>query len=183
MVLGSGAIGCALLVRGDVAPDLKLGRRARPLGPLTRLIAAPRDIVFDVIADPYLQRTARALSSELKVLERGGDMVLAEHYTKTSFGLTATTTETVHFERPSRVTFRLVRGPVPHVVETFELVPDGDRTELRYVGELGTDLWAVGAWWGDQVASVWERTVDASMARIAAEAERRAQVGGRHSPE
>jgi hypothetical protein len=27
----------------------------------------------------------------------------------------------VRFERPERITFRLVRGPVPHVVETYEL--------------------------------------------------------------
>ena len=31
--------------------------------------------------------------------------------------------ETVRFERPHRVSFRLVKGPVPHVLERFELRP------------------------------------------------------------
>ena len=133
-------------------------------------------MVFDVIAAPYLGRTPRALGAELKVLERGADMVLAEHYTKTSFGLTATTTETVRFERATKVTFHLVRGPVPYVHETFRLAACDEGTELHYEGELGTDLWAVGAWWGSQVGPKWVRAVEGSMAAIAAEAERRATV-------
>jgi hypothetical protein len=47
-------------------------------------------------------------------------MVLAAHYTTTG-RLTTTTVETVRFQRPHLVTFRLLRGPVPHVLETFEL--------------------------------------------------------------
>ena len=154
VIIGAAGVGYSLVVRGAIAPDLNVGRRTRTLGPIKRRVAAPPDVVFDVIADPYLRRTPRALGGELKVSERGSDMVLAEHYTKTSFGLTATTLETVRFERPNRVTFRLVRGPVPHVGETFELTPSGDETEFRYDGELATDLWAAGAWWGKQVASV-----------------------------
>ena len=50
-------------------------------------------------------------------------MVLAAHYTR-SGRLTTTTVETVRFERPERIWFRLLRGPVPHVLERFEL----DRT-------------------------------------------------------
>ena len=37
-----------------------------------------------------------------------------------------------------------MRGPVPHVVETFVLTEAGKTTELVYSGELGTDLWAPG---------------------------------------
>ena len=70
--------------------------------------------------------------------------MLAAHYTR-AYGLTATTIETVRFEPPERVHFRLVRGPVPHVVETFELRDVGGATELEYTGELGTDLWVLGA--------------------------------------
>ena len=163
----------ALIVRGDIAPNLRIGRRTRNLGPIRLHVAASPEEVFDVIASPYLGRTPKALGAELKVLERGTDMVLAEHYTKTLFGLTSTTTETVRFERPTRITFQLVRGPVPHVGETFELVPSGEGTEFRYSGDMTTDLWAVGAGWGKMVASTWERTVRTSMAKIVAEAERR----------
>jgi hypothetical protein len=164
----------ALLIQGRINPDLGIGRRTRPLGPLTRHIDAPPEVVFDVIAAPYLGKTPRAMASKLKVLERGSDMVLAAHYTKTTFGLTATTVETVRFERPGKVYFQLVRGPVPAVSESFELVADGTGTLFHYTGELGTDLWALGSRWGDRVAAAWESAVASSVASITAEAERRA---------
>lgn len=109
-------------------------------------------------------------------LERGADLVLAAHYTPLPAGLVATTVETVRFERPHRIDFRLVRGPVPHVVETFELRSVGDATEFVYSGELGTDLWGAGSWWGDRVAARWERAVEQSIASVKAESERRSRA-------
>ncbi len=108
------------------------------------------------------------------MVERGDDLVLAAHHTR-AYGLTATTLETVRFEPPERVHFRLVRGPVPHVVETFTLGEVGDDTELEYAGELGTDLWTLGQLWGAAVARTWEATVEASLESIRVEAERRAK--------
>ena len=116
-------------------------------------IAAPRETVFDVIAACL---TPRALGAKLEVLEHGSDMVLAS-FTPLGAGLTATTVETVRFERPERVAFRLVRGPVPHVLETFELREMDGGTELEYRGELGTDLWRVGSWWGEHVAAAMRK--------------------------
>lgn len=173
--IASAAGGYALLVRGALTLDLELGRRIRPLGPITRTIAAPPDTVFDVIADPYLDRTPRAMQTELQVLERGTDMVLAAHFT-TVGRLTTTTVETVRFERPHRVSFRLVRGPVPHVLESYELHETPQGTEFVYTGELGSDLWQLGEWWADRVAQPWERTVARSLDSIQAEAERRAHT-------
>jgi hypothetical protein len=170
------AIGYRLVVRGALTLDLGLGRRVRPLGPISVHVDAPREAVFDVIAAPYLEKMPRSMASKLQVLERGSDMVLAAHFTPVTAGLTATTVETVRFERPERVAFRLLRGPVPHVIETFELRNTGRGTELDYRGELGTDLWALGSWWGEQVAGPWERTVADSLEGIKAEAERRAGV-------
>lgn len=164
-----------LLVRGSLTLDLRLGRRLRPLGPITWTIAAPRETVFAVIAAPYLGRTPRALEKKLRVIERGEAMVLAEHYTPVS-GMIATTLETVRFSSPERVDFRLVRGPVPHVVEHFLLRERDGGTELEYGGELGTDLGSLGAVWGDLVAQSWEKTVRASVESIRAEAERRARA-------
>jgi hypothetical protein len=89
-------------------------------------------------------------------------------------GFVATTVETVRFEPPSRIRFRLVRGPVPHVVEEFALEETPEGTELEYHGELGTDLWALGRWWGDRVASRWQAAVQASLESVKLEAERRA---------
>ena len=175
LLLGSGLVTglYALVVRGDLALDVGVGRRVRALGPQEIHIHAPRDVVFEVISGPYL-RTPRAMRAKLEVLERGADMVLAAHHTPVAFGLTATTTETVRFEPPGRIEFRLVRGPVPHVVETFELREEGEKTELVYTGELGTDLWALGERWGVLVARSWEKTVAASLASTKEEAERRA---------
>lgn len=153
--------------------DLGVARRTRPLGPLELDVAAPRDVVFDVIEQPYLTRTTRAMQAKVRVLERGADMVLAAHYTPVRGPLVATTVETVRFTRPERVDFRLVRGPVPYVVETFELVEYQGVTRFAYRGEMGTDLGPLGERWGALVARTWQRTVAASMASVKQEAERR----------
>jgi len=175
-VLGGLAGGFILLVRGAVTIDLGLGRRTRELGPLTTAILAPPEVVFDVIAAPYLGRTPRAMADKLRVVERGDDMVIAEHFTAVLGGrMAATTVESVRFERPHFVHFRLLRGPVPLGTETFELKSGngGATTDFEYRGELSTDLWSVGAWWGQIVARRWETAVSDSLHSIRAEAERR----------
>jgi len=175
---GAGLGAYVLVVRGALTVDLGIGRSVRPLGPLSCTIAAPRELVFDVIAAPYLDRTPRALGRKLRVLERSDTMVLAEHFTQVGPFVT-TTVETVCFDRPERVRFRLVRGPVPYVVETFELRQTEHGTRLEYSGELGTDLWSVGRVWGAATARIWEAAVRTSLDAVAAEAERRASGGSR----
>ncbi len=176
---GMAGLGYYLTVTGKLTADTGWGRRGRPLGPFSVQIDAPATTVFDVVATPYLGRTPRAMAGKLRVLERGTDMVLAEHYTPVHGGrLTATTVETVTFDRPRRVAFRLVRGPVPHVTEEFMLSEHDGATELAYAGEPGADFGAAGQWWAGQVAAPWEAAVRASFAAIKAEAERRAGPGG-----
>ena len=172
--VGLAGLGYRLLVSGGLTADTGWGRRLRPLGPLSLDIAAPPEMVFDVIATPYLGRTPRAMQDKVDVVERASDMVLAAHHTPVRRGLVATTLETVRFQRPDRVDFRLVRGPVPHVAEHFLLHRRDAGTTLEYGGELGTDFGPVGSWWGNQVAAKWEATVQASLTSIAAEAERQA---------
>jgi hypothetical protein len=176
-VLGGTALGLyALVARGALTLDLGVGRSVRPLAPITVNIDAPREVVYEVIAAPYLGRTPRALEQKLQVVERGTDMVLAAHLTAVG-RLVATTLETVRFEPPSAVHFRLVRGPVPHVVERFEMNESAGGTALAYSGDLGTDLWALGRWWGRRVAPRWEAAVRSALAAIKSEAERRASSG------
>lgn len=163
-----------LFARGALTIDVGVGRRVRPLGPRSWDIRAPREVVFDVIAGPYLEQTPRGLDDKLHVWMRGSDVVLAEHRTPVRCGVT-TTVETVKFERPLRIDFRLVRGPVPHVVESFVLDAADGGTRLTWDGELGTDFWALGSRWGDLVARAWEKAVDASLRAVTTEAERRAQ--------
>jgi hypothetical protein len=177
---GAAAAGYVGLVTGACPLDFGVGRRARPLGPQFVEIGAPREVVFDVVTEPYLGQVPRALAGKLRVLERGGDMVLAAHFTPLGgrLGLVAQTVETVRFTRPERVDFRLVRGLVPHVVEAFVLTeqPDGAGTRLAYHGEIAADLWRLGQWWSGLVADRWEQTVAGSLAAVKAEAERRARA-------
>lgn len=168
------------LVTGACPIDLGVGRRTRGLGPIVIDIDAPRDVVFDVIAQPYTGRAPRAMRQKVEVLETGDGMVLAAHFTPAG-RLVAKTTETVRFDRPTRVDFRLVRGPVPYMTESFVLTEPTDpadgrgrTTRLEYRGEMATDLWGIGRWWGDLVAEQWERAVAETLDAVAEEAARRA---------
>ena len=164
------------LVTGAVTLDLGVGRRLRPLGPLEVRVAAPRQVVYDVATAPYVVRPTRAMREKVQVLERGAGMVLAAHRTPIGGRLVATTTETVTFDPPGRIGFRLLRGPVPHVVESFRLTEvDPGTTLLRYEGEIGADLGALGRRWSDLVARTWEDTVRSSLEQIRTEAERRSR--------
>jgi hypothetical protein len=175
---GAAGLGYYLAVTGKLTIDTGWGRRVRPLGPFSVQIAAPASTVFDVIAAPYLGRTPRAMAGHLRVIQRGKDMVLAEHRTPVHGGrITAVTLETVTFDRPHRVTFRLVRGPVPHVAEEFTLTGHDGATRLEYTGELGTDFGVAGQWWAGRVAPAWEAAVRTSFLGIQAEAERRTRPG------
>jgi len=106
---GLAGLGYYLVVTGKLTVDTGWGRRVRPLGPFGVEVAAPAITVFDVIAAPYLGRTPRAKAGKLQVLDRGTDMVLAEHYTPVHHGrLTAATLETVNIRpaAPDRVPAR-----------------------------------------------------------------------------
>jgi hypothetical protein len=179
--VGAGLGAYVLAVRGSLCLDVGVGRSIRSLGPFSWRISAPRELVFEIIETPYLERTPRALASKILVLERTEDMVLAAHFTPVG-PLVATTVETVRFERPERVHFRLVRGPVPYAKEVFELSETDGETTLVYSGELGADLWALGRPWSAATARVWEAAVRHSLDAVKAEAERRARSIRRGAP-
>lgn len=177
--LGTGAALAAAgayvgVVTGRITIDLGVGRRTRPLGPITFDIAAPRETVFAVAAAPYAERRPRAMQEKVEILGREGRALLAAHHTPVGFGLTATTVETVVLEEPDCIGFQLVRGPVPHVAETFVFEPTETGARLTYTGELATDLWRLGELWGDLVARSWIAAVEQSLDTIRAESERRA---------
>lgn len=160
-----------LTVTGRLTVDIGLGRRIRPLTAPSRRIDAPPETVFDQLAAPYLlDSPPRALREKVTVLDRSSELVVAAHRTRVG-PMTTVTVEAVSFERPNRIGFRLLRGPVPHVREWFELRDADGGTELSYTGELGTDLWVLGRLWGWAVAREWQRTVTASMEGVAVSSE------------
>ena len=62
--LGAAGVGIwAGLVRGSLTIDLGKGRTVQPLGPLTWRIAAPRELVYEVLSSPYLERTPKVLTN------------------------------------------------------------------------------------------------------------------------
>ncbi len=173
--------GMFLVSRGRIHLDLGWGRSLHPLGPITVQINAPRDLVFEQISGPYLGQTPAALRSKLKVLEKGSNLVIAEHRTKLPL-MDAVTVEAVQFYAPGRITFRLLQGPVPQVSEEFLLEEIGSETALSYRGELGADLWLLGRIYGGSIVRpAWERTVVASMEEIKKGAERRSAARRRRS--
>jgi Polyketide cyclase / dehydrase and lipid transport len=176
ILAGAGATLYQWLVKGALTLDTGIGRTHLPLGPIETDIAADAETTFEVIAAPYLGKTPQAMEEKFHVLERGTDMVLAEHFTEVGNGMKATTMETVRFERPNRIYFRLVRGPVPEVTEIFDLEPSETGTAFTYTGTLGTDFWGLGEAWGRVVARKWEQAVRESVDGIKSEAERRAKT-------
>jgi hypothetical protein len=151
---------------GRLTLDLGWGRSVHPLGPLEVTVEAPKEVVYEVVASPYLGRTPRKLRSELEVLEQGTDLVVAAHHTGLSW-LTSTTVESVRFDRPERISFRLLRGVAPSVTEEFRFEETDGGTGFSYRGELAMDFWSLGRTAGRRlVAPTWERAVRRHMQRV-----------------
>ncbi len=163
LVGGAGTL-VALMARGRLTLDTGWGRTVTPLRARTVHFQASREEVFDYLAAPYLGRTPAALRGHLQVWERGEDLVIASHFSRLA-GYTAETVEAVRFERPARIAFRHLRGPVPHAVESFELFDEPDGCRLEYRGEVGLDWWFAGRWaarWW--VGPTWDRVIAESLA-------------------
>lgn len=181
--IGTAAGGYLGLVTGRLTLDLDIGRRTRPLGPIVVNIAADPEAVYAAAAAPYAERRTRAMADKVAILERAPGMVLAAHRTPLGKRLTAVTVETVLLEPPNRISFRLVRGPVPLVTEVFDIQPTPEGTCVNYTGFLSTDLGRLGELWGDLVARSWIAAVEASLTAIRTEVERRRPRPTTGSPE
>lgn len=63
LILAGGYLG---VVSGALPVDVNVGRRSRPLGPQTIGVTAPRELVFDVIAAPYLAPQRQAMEEKTR---------------------------------------------------------------------------------------------------------------------
>ncbi|MGA8217744.1 MAG: SRPBCC family protein [Solirubrobacterales bacterium] len=182
LMLGGMAAGFLLLAMGRLNLDLGWGRSFHELGPIEVRIAAPRDLVFEMISEPYLRHNPK--DSGIDVQAQGEDLVVAAHHTKVHF-YTAITIEAVKFEPPDHVGFRHIRGPVPYGVEEFALEEADGVTELRYSGEVGIDYFFLGRIAGRRwVRPQWERAVQEDLDDLRQRAEqlaarRRSRASGR----
>jgi hypothetical protein len=170
IVVSSAALFLALAM-GRKHLDLGVGRSYHELGPTTVTIRAPRELVYEVISAPYL---GRSRAPGLEILARSEHLAVARHHTKVHF-YTSQTTEVVGLTPPTRVSFRLLCGPVPHALEEFVLEQTDAGTELRYSGELGVDFFILGRIAGRRwVRPQWERVVSAHIEEVRGRAETRA---------
>jgi hypothetical protein len=167
----------AAMAMGRLTLDLGWGRGLHALGPLQVRIAAPRELVFEVLSAPYL---GRASSDSIEVLAGNEGMVVAAHLTKVHF-YEARTVEAIELDPPARMGFRHLTGPVPHAVEEFRLDEHaGGITELTYDGELGIDFFVLGRIAGRRwVVPQWNRAVAEHLAEVKTRAEQRAQAAQR----
>lgn len=168
-----GAAGLFLLMAmGRLTLDLGWGRSVHRLGPITMQIAAPRDLVFEMINAPYAGRAPGG--SGIEVIARDDHLVVAAHHTKIHF-YTARTIEVIELQPSSRVSFRHIGGPVPHAEEQFALTETEDGTKIEYSGELGIDFFILGRVAGRRwVRPQWEGTVREHLEDLKGRAEQRA---------
>jgi hypothetical protein len=172
LLIGGAAGAFLLLAMGRLHLDLGWGRSLHELGPIEIRIVAPRDLVFEMISEPYLGRTPG--NSGIEVLARGEDLAVAIHHTKVHFYM-ARTVEVIKFEAPARVGFRHLGGPVPHAVEQFALEESEGITKLRYGGEVGIDFFFLGRIAGRYwVKPQWDRVVREHLEDLKHRAEERA---------
>ena len=92
---------------------------------MTLTVAAPSQLCMQVIA------------SAGEELERRSEFERVVRFETKVFGRRYFTTELVSV-RGNAIDYRWLSGPLPHVVETIECLPSGDRrTEVRHRGEFG----------------------------------------------
>lgn len=166
------------LAMGRLHLDLGWGRSRHPLGLLRYEIAAPRELVYEILSAPYL---GRARNDTIDVLAADESLVLAAHLTKVHF-YEARTVEAIELEPPSRMGFRHLTGPVPEATEEFRLEACGETTVLEYDGELGIDFFFLGRVAGRRwVVPQWNRAVAEHLEEVKRIAEQRAERTHRRS--
>jgi hypothetical protein len=166
--------GFLALAMGRLHLDLGWGRSHHPVGLDPLPIAAPRELVYEVLSAPYL---GRVRSDSVELLAGDGEMVVAAHLTRVHF-YEARTVEVVELEAPSRMGFRHLTGPVPEATEQFRLEVDGEATVLRYEGQLGIDFFFLGRLAGRRwVVPQWNRAVAEHLSEVKRIAEQRAERG------
>lgn len=142
---------------------------------LVREVAAPLEVVFDVLTDH--RRYADITPMRRSVLEREGEpapngvgAIRALH----SVG-PPLREEVIAYEPPHRFSYKVISGvPVRDHVGTVELTPEGEGTKVVYALRTTPTVPVAGA----LVVAVVKQAIKQLLDGIAAESERRALAGG-----
>lgn len=139
----------------------------------SRTVAAPPEIVFEVVAD---HRGMAEFTRFRKVeLEREGDPAPNGLGAIRVLHLAGPPVreEVIAFEAPRRFAYRMLSGaPVKDHVGTIELTPAGEGTRMSYVLETTPKIPVVGF----AVVALMKQIVEGIAAGIASESEKRARA-------
>lgn len=144
LLLAVAVVLVAGVARGRITMELGWGRNRLPLRDRREEIAAPPEIVLDL-----LRRAARGKlpgvteRERTDVLEEDGGLIVNESLNDSRFGMVRAR-EAVRFHPDGRVTYRHLSGPLPGTEEAFEVRAEGDGTVLTYRGTIPVDFWGLG---------------------------------------
>lgn len=142
---------------------------------LERQIAAPPEVVFDVLTDHRRYDELTPLRSA--ALEREGETDPNGVGAIRVLGLVGPPMreEVIAFERPSRFSYTVLSGlPVRDHVGTVELHPEGDGTRVVYAIRTHPTVPLAGA----AVVAVIKRAIVQLLDGVAAESQKRVPAGG-----
>lgn len=144
------------------------------LSPQSLYIAAHRELVYQMVTAIGKGKLPGSSMSS-KLISKNEDTIVAEFYTKVGL-VTVTTREEMKLEKPERIRYRWLKGPVKHVRE--EIVfneTDNGGCELAHSGEFDLKIpllgWLVGRLY---IKRQFEKIVIDHMVEIKEAAEARA---------
>ena len=145
------------------------------LKPIDVEVAAPREMVFQILSAIGNGQIPGSQGDSARVLSRDGNTIIAEFHTRAG-RRTFVTEEEVTLYPPERITFRHLKGPLSYVWEEITLEARGAATVLRHRGEFSVNNWPVLGWLIGRlyVKPLFERVVSDHFNRIKEAAEGRA---------
>lgn len=111
------------------------GEMSEPIPPVHIEINAPRELVFEM---------ASAVGGSLpdgpphasELIRRDGNVLVVRFSAPAPFRFFGFLEE-VTLSAPSRIDYRVLEGPLDHVVEWLDFAEDGGTTTVTYAGEVG----------------------------------------------
>lgn len=171
------------VARGRISVTVPWGRRDVPLRERHVSIAAPRDVVRDVLTSAARGRTPSLESGErTEVVDEQDGMILNRLLTRSKFGLVQAM-ELVRVTE-ERVAYLHVAGPLPGTSEEFRLEQADGETLLGYRGCVPVSFWGLGRVVARLlIVPEYERLLDRHIAALKSTCEELASRGRQGKPD